>query len=57
MESVDLGYPLLFFILFAWAFLALAGILTTLTTKSKIGPGLKKLKSKFYANSHKRHSH
>ena len=57
MESIDLGVPLLFFVLIMWAFLAMAGILTTLWAKTKVGDRFKKLKGTFYAYFHKRHSH
>jgi hypothetical protein len=36
MSSADLGQSILFFILFFWAFLAVAAILTTLVKKGKI---------------------
>ena len=51
MPSADLGQPILLFILAFWAFIAIAGILTTLAKKGKISG--KMLRDKF----HRTHSH
>lgn len=59
MPSADLGQPILFFILAFWAFIAIAGILTTLAKKGKIsGKILKdKFHKSFHSSSDRTHSH
>ena len=57
MDSVEIGYSILVFILFFWAFLVIVAVMMALVSKSKLGDTLKRLKAKFFSFHDKRHSH